>query len=100
MHGQGIYKFTSGNTYSGDWVNGVMTGFGKMVYADGSQYEGQWCNNLMDGEGCYVDADKITWNGIFVEGQYDSKIQKKLQAEKVVKDKINQFEQNSKSFFE
>lgn len=45
-----------------------------MVYADGSQYEGQWNNNLMDGEGCYVDADKITWNGIFVEGQYDSKI--------------------------
>merc|ERR1711957_1052166 len=71
-----------------------------MTYADGSSYEGQWRENLMDGEGTYIDADKITWNGIFVDGQYDSKIQKKLQAEKVVKDKINQFELKSKVFFE
>ena len=74
MHGQGTYKYTSGNVYSGDWANGMMEGFGKMVYADGSSYEGTWSNNLMHGDGVYIDADKITWTGIFVEGQYDSKI--------------------------
>lgn len=42
MHGQGTYKYTSGNVYSGEWHNGMMSGFGKMVYADGSSYEGTW----------------------------------------------------------
>ena len=51
-----------------------MEGFGKMVYADGSTYEGNWTNNLMNGDGVYVDAERITWTGIFVEGQFDSKI--------------------------
>jgi len=46
----------------------------------------------MHGEGVYIDSDKINWTGIFVNGQYDSKIQKKLQAEKILKDKISAFE--------
>jgi hypothetical protein len=74
MHGQGTYKFTSGNEYAGDFDKGIMSGIGKMVYADGSSYEGQWVNNLMSGEGLYIDADKIKWEGIFVDGQFDSKI--------------------------
>ena len=61
MHGQGTYKFTSGNEYTGEFDKGVMHGFGKMNYADGSSYEGQWKGNLMSGEGVYIDSDKITW---------------------------------------
>jgi len=100
MHGQGTYRFTSGNYYSGEWCNGVMHGFGRMEYADGSSYDGDWCNNLMHGNGVYIDSDKINWTGIFVDGQFDSKIQKKLQAEKVIKDKIVKFESHAKTFFE
>lgn len=74
MHGDGCYKFTSGNVYTGQWHEGMMNGFGKMVYADGSIYEGQWKNNLMHGNAVYIDRDQITWTGIFVEGQFDSKI--------------------------
>ena len=37
----------------------------------------------MHGEGVYVDADATPWEGIFVNGSYESKIQKKLKAEKV-----------------
>lgn len=99
MHGKGTYKFTSGNEYSGDWTTNTMNGFGKMVYADGSSYEGYWDENKMHGEGLYIDSDKINWQGIFVNGQYDSKIQKKLQAEKVLKDKIGAFEVKAKNFF-
>lgn len=100
MHGIGTYKYTSGNEYTGDFDKGVMTGFGKMVYADGSSYEGEWKDNLMCGEGLYIDSDKIKWEGIFVDGQFDSKIQKKLQAEKIIKDKIIQFENKAKEFVE
>ena len=67
-----------------------------MQYADGSVYEGSWTNNLMNGDGIYIDAQRIEWVGIFVNGQFDSKIQKKLQAEKVIKDKIAQFEEKAK----
>lgn len=98
MHGEGCYKFTSGNEYSGQWCKGVMNGYGKMLYVDGSSYEGYWKDNLMHGEGVYIDADRITWNGIFVDGQYDSKIQKKLQAEKVIKDKIAEYETKARVF--
>lgn len=98
MHGEGTYKFTSGNEYTGQWNKGVMNGFGKMLYVDGSSYEGQWKENLMHGDGVYIDADRITWTGIFVDGQYDSKIQKKLQAEKVIKDKIAEYEKKARVF--
>ena len=99
MHGQGTYKFTSGNQYTGSWEKGLMQGVGKMTYNDGTSYEGQWKNNLKHGEGIYVDADNIVWSGIFVNGCYESQIQKKLQAEKIIKDKILAFEQKGLQFF-
>ena len=99
MHGHGTYKFTSGNEYIGNWEKGVMQGVGKMVYNDGSSYEGQWKNNLKHGEGIYVDSDKIVWSGIFVNGCFESQIQKKLQAEKIIQDKIVGFEQKAMQFF-
>jgi hypothetical protein len=68
MHGQGTYKFSSGNVYDGNWDKGLMNGYGRMSYYDGSVYEGNWKNNLMHGDGTYVDSDRITWKGIFVEG--------------------------------
>jgi len=51
-----------------------MHGHGKMTNADGTSYEGNFTNNLMDGEGTYVDADKHVWEGIFVNGTFESKI--------------------------
>ena len=51
-----------------------MSGKGKMVNADGSSYEGDWSNNVMNGEGVYFDIDKVKWEGIFINGSYESKI--------------------------
>jgi hypothetical protein len=58
-----------------------------MQYPDGSSYEGALHNNLMHGEGVYTDAEGIRWEGIFVDGGYESKMQKKLQAERIIKEK-------------
>ena len=91
MHGQGRYTFTSGAEYNGQWCDGKMNGFGKMVYADGTSYEGTWEENLMHGEGCYVDADGVQWTGIFVNGSFESKIQKKLKADKELLDRIEDY---------
>mmetsp|Transcript_23134 Transcript_23134/g.30828 ORF Transcript_23134/g.30828 Transcript_23134/m.30828 type:complete len:135 (+) Transcript_23134:135-539(+) len=88
MHGQGRYTFTSGAEYNGTWSEGRMNGQGKMVYADGTSYEGSWSQNLMHGEGTYIDAEGVSWHGIFVNGSFESKIQKKLKADKELLDRI------------
>lgn len=99
MHGLGTYKYTSGAVYSGNWVRGQQHGQGKMQYADGSSYEGGWQANKMHGEGVYIDSDKIRWEGIFVQGAFESKLQKKLQAEKLIKEKRRLYEEKAREFF-
>jgi hypothetical protein len=51
-----------------------MAGFGKMIYKDKSTYEGNWENSMMHGDGLYIDKQGMNWNGIFVNGVFDSKI--------------------------
>lgn len=99
MHGQGRFVFTSGSVYEGEWANGKMSGFGRMVYANGTTYEGTWLDNIMHGEGVYVDADKVTWRGIFVNGSFESKIQKKLKADKELLDRIESYKEKASGFF-
>ena len=67
-----------------------MCGFGKMTYPDGTSYMGQWAQNKMNGDGVYVDAQKVIWEGIFVNNQYESKIQKILKTEKEQEDRCAQ----------
>jgi hypothetical protein len=99
MHGYGVYKYTSGSVYSGSWGKGKMNGKGVMQFADGSKYDGEWQENLMHGLGEYDDPDGVHWEGIFVNGTFESKIQKKLHAEKVLQDKIKIYEEQVKEFF-
>ncbi len=75
-----------------------MHGFGKMVYADGTSYEGTWVGNLMHGEGTYVDADGVNWTGIFVNGSFESKIQKKLKADKELLDRVEDYKAKASTF--
>lgn len=53
----------------------------------------------MHGEGCYVDNQKAKWEGIFINGGYDSKVQKKIKEEKIIQDKIKEYQAKAKSFF-
>lgn len=99
MHGTGRYQFTSGAVYQGGWKHGQMHGHGKIVNADGTSYDGQWCENRMHGEGCFVDSDQVVWDGIFINGSYESKIQKKLRAEKLIGDKVIAYQEKAKCFF-
>lgn len=45
-----------------------------MVNSDGSSYEGEWLNNVWHGEGVYIDTEKVKWEGIYINGSYESKI--------------------------
>jgi hypothetical protein len=76
-----------------------MSGKGIMQFADGSKYNGDWENNLMHGVGAYDDPDGVHWEGIFVNGSFESKIQKKLHGDKVLQDKMKNYEESVKEFF-
>lgn len=99
MHGFGTYKYLSGNIYEGSWEKGKMSGKGVMQFADGSKYDGEWADNLMHGVGEYDDPDGVHWEGIFINGTFQSKIQKKLHAEKELKDKMAMYEEGVKELF-
>ena len=53
----------------------------------------------MHGEGIYIDIDNVKWEGIFINGCYESKIQKKLKVEKEIGDKEKEYQIKAKSFF-
>ena len=52
------YKSAKGWRYTGDVVNGVRHGSGKLTYADGSWYDGQWENNVKQGQGTHTYHDE------------------------------------------
>ena len=62
--GEGTMKYLDGSVYTGNWVDGVRQGHGKMTYDNGT-YDGEWLNDKKNGEG------KYTWNdGRIYEGGY------------------------------
>jgi len=42
FHGRGILKSHTGDTYQGDFKEGLREGYGKYSYKDGANYEGYW----------------------------------------------------------
>ncbi|NIU26990.1 hypothetical protein GWN75_21240, partial [candidate division KSB1 bacterium] len=51
FHGEGTYKYTNGNVYEGEWVDGRKSGQGTQTWADGEKYVGGWSNNREHGMG-------------------------------------------------
>eukprot|EP00934_Nitzschia_sp_Nitz4_P006905 Nitzschia sp. Nitz4//scaffold325_size20118//460//1276//NITZ4_008700-RA/size20118-snap-gene-0.32-mRNA-1//1//CDS//3329547893//6895//frame0 len=56
-HGRGKLKFSNGNVYDGEFVDGKMEGHGKMEWADGRWYLGEWVDGKKNGLGLEVSAD-------------------------------------------
>ena len=98
MHGFGVYKYISGAIYTGEWVSGKHEGKGTYEFPDGTVYSGEWKNHRMDGEGTFVDKNGRKWHGEFVEGVYQSKIQKKLKYDKMIAQKKVEIEKAARGF--
>ena len=54
---RGLYKWSDGKYYEGDWLNNKMHGNGKMVWSDGRVYEGEFFEDKKHGFGTYI------WSG-------------------------------------
>lgn len=61
-HGTGKIKFSNGNIYEGEWQSGIREGLGKMSFKNGNRYEGEFKRGKIAGNGSmfYQNADKYT----------------------------------------
>ena len=44
MHGQGVYTWSDGRKYEGEYYMDKKHGYGIYYWADGRKYEGNWAN--------------------------------------------------------
>ena len=51
MHGRGVYTWTDGKKYDGQWKDGKKHGRGVVSEADGRKYDGQWKDGKEHGRG-------------------------------------------------
>ena len=66
--GKGSKRIGEG-TYTGDLVDGLAHGKGKMVWDNGVIYEGEWESNLPHGEGKMIWTNGTTYVGEFVKNK-------------------------------
>lgn len=64
-NGKGVYEYSSGARYEGEFVNGELHGYGIFYYTNGNRYEGYWEGNYKNGEGKMFYA-----SGEFYEGNW------------------------------
>ena len=68
MTGRGLMEYEDKKMiYEGDFINGNMTGKGKMVFSNGLRYEGEWSDDQMMGEGVLNFGDGRVVKGAWVE---------------------------------
>eukprot|EP00237_Pycnococcus_provasolii_P000252 CAMPEP_0119207026 /NCGR_PEP_ID=MMETSP1316-20130426/40686_1 /TAXON_ID=41880 /ORGANISM="Pycnococcus provasolii, Strain RCC2336" /LENGTH=997 /DNA_ID=CAMNT_0007203429 /DNA_START=127 /DNA_END=3120 /DNA_ORIENTATION=+ len=67
-HGVGTYRWASGASFKGEWLEGQISGVGKLKGADGSLYVGSWLADRRHGLGkkTYVTGD--VYEGIWKNG--------------------------------
>ena len=58
-----------GGTYTGQWVNDIPHGHGRIVWPNGSIYEGDWLNGNRTGQGVFIWPDGTEAVGEFVDGE-------------------------------
>jgi len=44
-----VFNWVNGNSYTGNFVEGAIEGFGTFKWANGKIYVGDWKNNAMHG---------------------------------------------------
>ena len=51
MHGRGIFTWSDGRKYEGEYIDDKKEGHGIFTWPDGRQYDGNWQQTSEDDEG-------------------------------------------------
>jgi len=68
INGDGTYTYLDGSKYIGEFANGVRHGHGTIKIVDGITYVGQWANDLPNGQGVKTLVDDMQYFGEFKNG--------------------------------
>jgi SH3-like domain-containing protein len=63
VNGKGIYLYSNGEKYDGEFKNGEINGVGSYTYLDGSKYVGEFADGVRYGQGFLKIVDGITYVG-------------------------------------
>ena len=62
QHGRGVMQYANGESYAGEWENGVQHGQGVMLY-HGGRYSGQYVRGERSGQGVWEDEAGAKYEG-------------------------------------
>ena len=68
--GKGVYKWSDGRVYEGDYVNDQRHGHGHFVYPNGDHYVGSYANGMRSGRGKFTFSDGSSYNGEWQDSKY------------------------------
>jgi len=68
---RGHEVYENGDTYFGDYKNGVKSGHGTYHFANGDNYKGEWADNTYNGEGTYTFSSGERHSGAYKNGLRD-----------------------------
>lgn len=71
--GRGVYKYSNGAVYDGEFSDSLKNGTGVMVWQNGDKYMGDWKAGYRTGKGNYYFADGGSYTGDFFKGGFDGK---------------------------
>ena len=69
FNGDGSFMWKSGSSYTGNWLNGKMSGFGTYVWSTGKKYVGEWLNGERNGEGVLTEENGKVIKGNWLDGE-------------------------------
>ena len=63
------YSFKNGDTYDGDWRDGMLEGVGRYSLAGGKEwYEGQWEGDKLQGRALHAEPSGFVYEGAYQDG--------------------------------
>jgi hypothetical protein len=71
MEGTGVFIFSDGRRYEGDFMKGKFHGKGVMTYLDGKKYTGDFKLDMKDGLGVleWKEGDRWKYDGPWLQDQ-------------------------------
>ena len=75
MHGQGLYQWSDGRRYQGEYKCDKKDGFGVYMWADGRAHYGMWKDGNQNGEGTKVLANMDMTKSFWLNGKKQHELQ-------------------------
>ena len=72
-HGKGTCHYADGDTYVGNWIDNLPSGYGKYTTKGGGWYRGQLHQGKFHGKGTYHYESGDVYSGDFVDNQPEGK---------------------------